>query len=106
MYIKALILATTLAFSVNAVAFSGEKGESEKRHGNRLEKLTKKLGLNDDQQAKLKVILKEHHVKHKALKEDLQQQLQTILTTEQIKKMEAMKKQHHEMRRKHKSKIN
>lgn len=103
MFNKTIILAIALSLPLSAMAYSGEKGESEKTHTKHLERITKKLDLSSEQQAKLNVILKDHHQKHKALKDELRAQMKEILSPEQMEKMREIKKHHHKMKKQYHS---
>lgn len=64
------------------------KGEMKEK---RLEHLTKKLDLTAEQQASLSTILDEQHAKMKALHEETQSRIDSILTPEQKAKRAQMK---------------
>lgn len=96
-----IIMAMALALPLTVSALPGENAASGPagKHANRLEKLAKKLDLTDDQKAKLEVIFKEQHAKHKALKEETRERLSKVLTAEQMEKMQEMKKHRQDKRK-------
>ena len=98
-----LALALTLPLSVPAYASSG--GEHEGRMGHKLERLVKKLGLNEDQKSKLEVIFKEQGKKFKALHEETRQRMKGVLTPKQMAKLDEMKKRHMEKWKKRKEEM-
>ena len=85
-----------LALPLTAAAFSIDKGDFEGHHANRVEHLTKQLGLTAEQQTKVEAIFKEQEEKLKIIHEETHKRLQEVLTKEQIAKMDDMKKQRHE----------
>lgn len=95
---KMLTIALALALPLTVVAFPGGDGpEGFHGHkGDRVEHLAKKLELNEEQKLKLQEIFKVEHEKREALREETHQQIQQVLSPEQMSKFEEMKKQHHE----------
>ena len=98
---KLIILAMALALPLTVSAMPGEGAGAGNggKHANRLEKMAKKLDLTDDQKAKLEVIFKEQHAKHKALREETRERMSQVLTAEQMEKMQKMKKRRQEKRK-------
>ena len=94
-----IVMAMALALPLTVSAFPGEGAGPAGKHANRMEKLTKKLDLTDDQKAKLEVIFKEQHVKYKAVKEETQKRMSEVLTAEQMEKMQKIKKRRQEKRK-------
>lgn len=107
---KLIILTVLLAFAGVTPVFAhcGKCGVGDDKKvmdvDAKVEKLTKKLGLSEDQANKLRPVLQEKMDKKKALKEkkmadmqaihdDYQAKLKGILTPEQLTKYEAMKKE-------------
>jgi Spy/CpxP family protein refolding chaperone len=82
-------IALTLSFSLTAIA-----AEDTHSPAKRVEWLTKAVGLNADQQAKVTAIYEQQEAKNKALKEDTQTQVKAVLTPEQITTMEAKHAEH------------
>lgn len=95
---KMIIMAMALVLPLTVSAAPGEAAGPGGKHANRLEKLTKKLDLTDDQKAKLEVIFKEQHAKHQALKKETRERMSQVLTAGQMEKMKEMKKQHQDKR--------
>jgi len=93
---KIITIALALALPLTVAAYPGDKGDFEGHHGNRVERLAKKLDLNAEQKSKVEVIFKEQHEKLKAIHEETHARLQEVLTKEQMTKMDEMKKQRHE----------
>jgi len=103
---KLIVLTLALALPLTVSAMPGESaGGGGGRHGNRLERMAKKLDLTDDQKAKLEVIFKEQYAKHKALKEETRERMSHILSAEQMEKMQEMKKRRQEKRKDKKAAI-
>jgi protein CpxP len=95
-----LTFAIVLTFPLTAAAFSGGHGfGSEEHHKHRIERLTKELGLTDEQKTKMEAIFKEQHEKFKALREETHNKLGTVLSPEQMAKMDELKKQRQEHRK-------
>ncbi|HEY8034370.1 MAG TPA: hypothetical protein VIF37_02130 [Methylobacter sp.] len=92
------IIAIALAFSLplTAAAFPGDKCDSDGHRANRIERLTKSLGLTDEQKTKLEAIFKEQKDKSKIIHEETHTRMQQVLTKEQMTKMDEMKKQRHQ----------
>jgi len=93
---KIIILALALALPLTATAFSGDKGDFEGHHANRVERLTKNLDLTAEQKTKVEALFKEQEGKFKTIHEETRTRLQEVLTKEQMTKMDDMKKQRHE----------
>lgn len=91
-----LTLALILTLPLTAMAFPGGDQGPEGRHGKRIERLTKELNLTGEQKTKVEAIFQEQHEKFKAIHEETQTKLSTVLSPEQITKMEELKKQHKE----------
>ena len=94
-------MALALPLTVSAMPGEGEGAGAGNggKHANRLEKMAKKLDLTDDQKAKLEVIFKEQHAKHKALREETRERMSQVLTAEQMEQMQKMKKRRQEKRK-------
>ena len=90
--ITALLLGATLIPAV--VIAGGHFGE--KRDGHRLERMTEHLQLNEQQQAEVKQILDAQREQRRALREETQQRIQSVLSEEQ----RATMAKHREQRRK------
>ncbi|MEY3288153.1 MAG: hypothetical protein RLZZ419_395 [Pseudomonadota bacterium] len=93
---KIIILALALGLPLTAAAFSGDKGDFEGHHANRVEHLTKSLDLTAEQKTKVEALFKEQDEKLKTIHEETHIRLQTILGKEQITKLDEMKKQRHD----------
>jgi protein CpxP len=93
---KIIILALALALPLTAAAFSGDKGDFEGHHANRVEHLTKRLDLTPEQKTKLEALFKEQDKKLKIIHEETRTRLQEVLTKEQITKLDELKKQRHD----------
>lgn len=91
-----LTLALALVLPITAMAFGGGDQGPGWRHGPRMERLTKELNLTDEQKTKMEAIFKEQHEKVQAIREESKTKLQTVLSPEQITKMDELKKQHRE----------
>lgn len=91
-----LTLALVLTLPLTAMAFPGGDQGPEGRHGQRIERLTKELNLTDEQKTKVEAVFKEQHEKFKAVHEETKSKLSTVLSPEQMTKMDELKKQHKE----------
>lgn len=101
MTIIALSLAMILAAGVEKVAFA-EMGHGGPGGERKVEKLKEKLGLTDEQANKIESIVNAAGEKHKAIQEDTQKQIDSVLNDEQKKKYAALKE---EMREKMKGQL-
>ncbi|MDC8445637.1 MAG: hypothetical protein LV471_06865 [Nitrosomonas sp.] len=96
MNVKLISMVIALALPLSVMAYPGGKGDHEQYRAKKIERLDKELGLSEDQKAKVEALFKEHGDKHKALHQETQSQLQSILTPEQNAKLEEMKQRRHE----------
>ena len=94
---KIVTLAIALALPLTAAAFPGSGGGCFEGHrGDRLERMTKELGLNDEQKGKLEVIFKEQKEKFDAIHQETRTSMQKVLSPEQMAKLDELKKSHQE----------
>jgi protein CpxP len=94
---KIATLAIALALPLTAAAFPGSGGGCLEGHrGNRLERITKTLDLNDEQKGKLEVIFKEQKEKSDAIHQETRNRMQKVLSSEQMSKLDELKKSHQE----------
>jgi len=87
---KLIGLVLALSIPLTVVAGPWTEGGPDAHHGKRIEHLTKELGLNDDQKAKVEAIFKEQKEKFKAIHEETQTRLKAVLTPEQAKKLDEL----------------
>jgi len=92
-----IIVVLSLPLSVFAQADKG--ADFKKRHGNKVEMMAKNLGLTDAEKVKVTEIYKEQHIKHKAIKQETRKRLSEILTADQMKQYDEMKKHGKAMRK-------
>ncbi len=90
------LMGTLLVLCIPIAAFSlppqpGISGQQEKGH--KIERITKELGLSEDQKAKVEAIFDEEKMKFKALHDEKRARLQGVLTPEQMTKLDAMHQQ-------------
>lgn len=91
----AIVLALTLPLT--ATANPGEyKGDHDHYQAKKIERLDKELSLTSDQKSRIETLFKQNGEKFKALREETQSQMQTILTPEQYTKLQEMKQRRHE----------
>lgn len=95
--IIALVLAMPLAVAASTV---GEDFGQHGHRGDRVERLTKELDLNPEQKAKLADIFTQEREKREALRQETHQQIQQVLSSEQMAKFEELAKKRHEKWRK------
>ncbi|WP_020565479.1 hypothetical protein [Methylosarcina fibrata] len=92
------VLAIVFLLPLTAAANPGAGGGPgpDDYHGRKVERLAKDLNLTAEQKTQVEALFKEQHEKFKALHEETNSKLKTILTPEQMTKMEEMQKQHQE----------
>jgi len=95
---KIATLAMALAIPLTVAAFpgGGDGGRFEGHRGDKVERLAKKLDLNDEQKSKLEIIFKEQREKFKAIHQETRARMQEVLTPEQITKLDELRKRRHE----------
>lgn len=94
---KLSILVLALAFPLAATADTGEhKCDMEQYRAKKIERMDKELSLTDDQKSKLDTLFKQSGEKFRAIHEETQSQLKTILTPEQYSKLQEQKQKRHE----------
>ncbi|MGR9099526.1 MAG: periplasmic heavy metal sensor [Gammaproteobacteria bacterium] len=93
---KNLALALTLALPLTVSAFPGGNCDFHGQRGDRMERLSKKLNLTEEQSGQLEAIFKEQREKFKAVHEETRARMREILTEEQMAKMDEMKKRRQE----------
>lgn len=91
-------LALALAFA-GGTALACDHGDGGPKNPEKhLERMTENLGLSPEQRDKVKVLLEEHHAKHetqrKAMREEMKSSLATVLTPEQMTKLDQMHEEH------------
>jgi periplasmic protein CpxP/Spy len=96
MNVKLISIIIALALPLSVAAYPGGKGGHEQYRAKKIERLDKELGLSEDQKANIDALFKEQGEKYKALHQETQSRLQTILTPEQNSKLEEMKQRRHE----------
>lgn len=103
---KKTLIALTLMMSIPFAALAAEAPKADAaKDCKKSAHLTKDLGLNADQQAKVDAAFADNESKRKALHDELAAKLKEILTPEQYAKMkekhDKMKEKHAEMKAKH-----
>ncbi|OZG73289.1 hypothetical protein BTA51_12495 [Hahella sp. CCB-MM4] len=87
---RSIIAAVTAAtISLSAFAFA----QQDERHPPRMERMFEELQLTEEQQQQVQQIMDASRQQHQAIFEDTKAQMATILTQEQLDKMES---RHHE----------
>lgn len=89
--LTALMILSVPLISLAAPSKQGDSGWSDKAR--RLELLTKSLGLNEEQKAKVETIFDEEKLKLKALHQETRVRLQDVLSKEQMAKFEELHQQ-------------
>jgi periplasmic protein CpxP/Spy len=95
---KSKIAAIALVFILPLTVYAytgGDTADSKAYCAKKVERMTKMLDLNPEQQAKLKAVYEEQKSKYDALHAESRKQMETFLTKEQLAKMDAMKENHH-----------
>ena len=107
--IKNMSLIIALALLLSAPVFANENGHpmKDKAHWGekRMERLTEKLSLSDEQAAQIKAIFEASKEKMMALQKETHEQVAAVLTPEQNETYAAMKKEHQEKRKEHKGNL-
>ncbi len=94
---KLIGIAFALVFPLTVAANpGGHKGDYEQYRAKKIERLDKELSLTGDQKSQLETLFKQKGEKMKAIHEETQSQLQTILTPEQYSKLQELKQRRHE----------
>ena len=104
---KLIGIVLAFAFPLAAAANPGEsKCDREQYRAKKIERLDKELSLTDDQKSKIDALFKQNGEKFKAIREETQSQLKTILTPEQHSKLQELKQRRQEQwREKHQKKM-
>ena len=87
---KLIGIALALSIPLTAMATEDMQAEVNKK----VECLAKDVGLNVEQQAKVKTIFEQKEQKSKVLREEVHAQMQQVLTPEQLSTMEEKHKKH------------
>ncbi|MCD2449590.1 hypothetical protein GO003_004215 [Methylicorpusculum oleiharenae] len=93
---KQIAIMMALIFPLAVAAYPGGKGNDEGHQVKRMERMSKELSLTEEQQTKVGAVFKEQGEKYKAIHDETQSQLKTILTPEQFTKLEEMKQRRHD----------
>lgn len=93
--LTAIVFALVLPFTAVTYA-GGEKGDYQHHCAKKMERLEKELSLTADQKSQMEALFKEQKTKFKAIREETQSQMQTILTPDQYTKLEEMKQRRYE----------
>ncbi|MBL6987297.1 MAG: periplasmic heavy metal sensor [Methylobacter sp.] len=96
---KIITIALALALPLSVAAFPGSNdsgNHSDNRRANKVEHLAKQLDLNAEQKSKLEAIFKEQHEKREALRQEARLRMQEVLSSEQMTKLDNLKKNHQE----------
>ena len=94
---KLVTLVVALALPLTVFACPGGDGPGFEGHrGDRLERMSKKLDLTDEQKGKLEVIFKEQQEKFDVIHQETRTRMQKVLSSEQMAKLDELKKLHEE----------
>jgi len=93
MNVKIISLFLALALPVLASAAPDDKESFARRHGDKIERLSKALDLSPAQKSKLTDIFKQQREKFKALHEEKRKLIEGILNKEQLLKYQELQKQ-------------
>ena len=91
------LMGTLLALCIPLTAFSLPQQPGTSSHqdkGQKIERMTKELGLSEDQKTKVGAIFDKEKMKFKALHEEKRARLQGVLTLGQMTKLAALHQQH------------
>jgi protein CpxP len=98
---KIVILAIALTLPLTVFACPGGDGPGFEGHrGDRLERMSKQLDLTAEQKGKLEVIFKEQRIKFDAIHQETRTRMQKALSSEQMAKLDELKKLRQEKRQK------
>jgi protein CpxP len=95
---KLISILLALSLPLTAIALEEPQGGLPRHHGQKIEHLTEELGLNTEQKVKVEAIFKEQKEKFKGIHAETRTRLQTVLTPEQIAKLDEIHKNRHESR--------
>ena len=94
---KIVTLAIALALPLTAFACPGsDRPGSQGHRGDRLERMSKQLDLTADQKDKVEEIFKEQRGKFDAIHQETRTRMQKVLSSEQMAKLDELKKLHQE----------
>ncbi|WP_019529603.1 hypothetical protein [Dasania marina] len=99
---KAFTVICIALLSLSSIAYAGkhhdDRPSQEQHHEKRMEKMAKKLALSEQQQQQVAAIFKEQQKQHKAIESATRDKLSTVLSAEQLEKMDKMhgKRRHKE----------
>ena len=95
---KKTFIALALAAVIPVAAYAAMEGQGGHARGDRLQRMTEVLNLDDSQQELMKKMLDEHKAERKAMREQMRARMDEILTPEQRAKREEMREQRRERR--------
>jgi periplasmic protein CpxP/Spy len=90
----AILLSVSLPLSVAYAAPDGGPQLGKGIVNERVEHLAQELNLTDEQKAQVKTIIREAHVRHKAIFDETRIRLESVLNEEQKAKLSEMMKNH------------
>ncbi len=95
---KIIFIALALALPLTVAAFPGSSNGDhfDDRRGDKVERMAKQLDLNAEQKSKLEVIFKEQQEKREAIRQKSRLRIQEVLSSEQMTKLDDLKKNHQE----------
>lgn len=92
----ALATVATITLAASAAMAEFGPGEGMMRGGPNIERMARMLDLTPAQQEQVKALFAEQMKEHEAMRAQMQQKMQSILTKDQIAKMDDMRKFHEE----------
>ena len=96
---KKTLVALALAAVIPFAAYAAMDGKGEHTRGDRYQRMTESLNLDDSQQELMKKLLEEHKAERKAMRESMRARIDEILTPEQRAKRDELREQRREHRR-------
>ncbi|MFT5447180.1 MAG: protein CpxP [Gammaproteobacteria bacterium] len=95
---KKTLVALALAAVIPVAVYAAMEGQSGHQRGDRLERMTEVLNLDDSQQELIKKAFEEHKAERKAMREQMRARMDEILTPEQRAKKAELREQRSERR--------
>ncbi len=96
---KKTLIALALAAAIPFAAYAAMEGKGGHSRGDRLQRMTEVLNLDESQQELMKKTFEEHKAERKAMREQMRARIDEILTPEQRAKRDEMREQRREHRR-------
>ncbi len=91
------LVMTAMLAPATVLAGAGGGGNAA---GNPMDRMAEKLGLSEEQQSEIESIIKEQREKQAALRQETQEQINAVLTDDQLEQLKQLQQQRQEQMRK------